>query len=177
MARMANAPIFVVHVTNRAAVEVLREARAEGYMLWKTCTHYLTLNDKNLEKPNFEGAKYVCNPPLRPQEDVDFLWEAIQNGWLLAVALIIAVIGGFAIAKHRGINDFSKIPPGSPGVQDRLHIIWTYGVEKGKISRTKFVDVCCTTPAKICGIYPQKGEIAVGSDADIVILIRITRCF
>jgi dihydropyrimidinase len=171
MAKMANAPLFVVHVTNRAAAEVLREARAEGVQAFgETCTHYLSLNDKNLEKPNFEGAKYVCNPPLRPQDDVDYLWEAIRNGWILAVSSDhCAVIGGFAIAKHRGINDFSKIPPGAPGVQDRLHMIWTYGVEKGKISRTQFVDVCCTKPAKICGIYPQKGEIDVGSDADIVI--------
>lgn len=171
MAKMAGAPLFVVHVTNRAAVEVLRQARAEGVLAYgETCTHYLSLDDKNLEKPNFEGAKYVCNPPLRPQKDVDFLWEAVQKGWILAISSDhCAVIGGFGIAKHKGINDFSKIPPGSPGVQDRLHMVWSYGVEKGRISRTKFVDLCCTKPAKICGIYPQKGEIAVGSDADIVI--------
>lgn len=171
MAKMVEAPLFVVHVTNQKAVEAIRDAFDEGYNTFgETCTHYLMLNDKNLEKPNFEGAKYICNPPLRAQEDVDFIWEAINKGWLKAVSSDhCAIMGGFATGKHKGINDFTKIPPGSPGAQDRLHMMWTYGVETGKISREKFVDVCCTTPAKICGIYPQKGEIAVGSDADLVI--------
>lgn len=171
MAKMADAPIFVVHVTNQKTVEVIREAYNEGISAYgETCTHYMILNDENLAKPNFEGSKYVCNPPLRPQSDVDFMWEAINKGWLTSVSSDhCAILGGFAEGKHKGINDFSKIPPGSPGVQDRLYMLWTYGVETGKISRQKFVDVCCTTPAKVCGIYPQKGDIAVGSDADIVV--------
>ncbi|WMM26000.1 dihydropyrimidinase [Tissierella sp. MB52-C2] len=171
MAKMAKAPIFVVHVTNQKAVEVIREAYNEGVSAYgETCTHYLMLNDENLARPNFEGAKYVCNPPLRPQSDVDFMWEAINKGWITSVGSDhCAVMGGFAEGKHKGINDFSKIPPGSPGVQERLYMMWTYGVETGRISRQKFVEVCCTTPAKICGIYPQKGDIAVGSDADIVV--------
>lgn len=171
MAKMANSPLFVVHVTNQKAAEAIREAYNEGYSIYgETCTHYMTLNDENLSKPNFEGAKYVCNPPLRPQSDVDFMWEAINRGWLMSVGSDhAAVIGGFAEGKHKGINDFTKIPPGSPGVQDRLYMIWTQGVETGKITRQKFVEVCCTNPAKVCGVYPQKGEIAVGSDADIVV--------
>lgn len=171
MAKMADAPLFVVHVTNQKAAESIREAYNEGLSVYgETCTHYLMLNDDNLGKPNFEGAKYVCNPPLRPQSDVDFMWEAINKGWLTGIGSDhCAIMGGFAEGKRKGISDFSKIPPGSPGVQDRLYMIWTYGVEEGKISRQKFVDVCCTTPAKVCGIYPQKGDIAVGSDADIVI--------
>lgn len=171
MAEMADAPIFIVHVTNQKAVEVIREAYNRGISAYgETCTHYLMLNDENLAKPNFEGAKYVCNPPLRPQSDVDFLWEAINKGWLKAVSSDhCAILGGFEKGKKKGLNDFSKIPPGSPGVQERLYMMWTYGVETGKISRQKFVEVCCTMPAKICGIYPQKGEIAIGSDADIVV--------
>lgn len=171
MAKIANAPLFVVHVTNKAATDAIRNAYNEGMSIYgETCTHYLMLNDENLDKPNFEGAKYVCNPPLRPQSDVDYMWEAINKGWLTSVGSDhCAIMGGFEEGKKKGLNDFSKIPPGSPGVQDRLFMIWTYGVETGKISRKKFVDVCCTTPAKVCGIYPQKGEIAVGSDADIVI--------
>lgn len=171
MAKMADAPLFVVHVTNQLAAEAIRDAYNEGYYIYgETCTHYLMLNDENLAKPNFEGAKYVCNPPLRPQSDVDFMWEAINKGWLKAVSSDhCAIIGGFEKGKKKGLNDFSKIPPGSPGVQERLYMMWTYGVEEGKISRQKFVEVCCTNPAKICGIYPQKGEIAVGSDADIVV--------
>lgn len=171
MAKVADAPIFVVHVTNQKAAEAIREAYNEGVSAYgETCTHYLMLNDENLSKPNFEGAKYVCNPPLRPQSDVDFMWEAINKGWLTSVGSDhCAIMGGFAEGKHKGIDDFSKIPPGSPGVQERLYMLWTYGVEEGRISRQKFVDVCSTTPAKVCGIYPQKGEIAVGSDADIVV--------
>lgn len=171
MAKVADSPLFVVHVTNQLAAEAIREAYNEGLSIYgETCTHYLMLNDENLSKPNFEGAKYVANPPLRPQSDVDFMWESINKGWLTAVGSDhCAIMGGFKEGKHKGINDFSKIPPGSPGVQDRLYMLWTYGVETGKISKQKFVEVAATKPAKVCGVYPQKGEIAVGSDADLVI--------
>ena len=171
MAKMADSPLFVVHVTNQEAAEVIRDAYAEGVNVYgETCTHYLMFNNEVFNKPNFEGAKYVCTPPIRPQSDVDFMWESINKGWLLAVGSDhCAIVGGFEEGKKKGINDFSKIPPGSPGVQDRLNMIWTYGVEEGKISRQKFVEVCCTNPAKICGVYPQKGDLLVGSDADIVV--------
>lgn len=171
MAKLADAPLFVVHVTNQKATEVIRDAYNEGMSVYgETCTHYLMLNDEVFSKANFEGAKYVCTPPIRPQEDVDFLWEAIDRGWLLSVGSDhCAILGGFEEGKKKGLDDFSKIPPGSPGVQDRLNMIWTYGVEEGKISKQKFVEVCSTNPAKTCGIYPQKGDLLVGSDADIVI--------
>lgn len=171
MAKVADSPLFVVHVTNQLAAEAIREGYNEGLSIYgETCTHYLMLNEDNLSKPNFEGAKYVANPPLRPQSDVDFMWESINKGWLTGVGSDhCAIMGGFKEGKHKGINDFSKIPPGSPGVQDRLYMLWTYGVEEGKISKQKFVEVCATNPAKVCGVYPQKGEIAVGSDADLVI--------
>ncbi|WP_138203563.1 amidohydrolase family protein [Haloimpatiens lingqiaonensis] len=117
-----------------------------------------------------EPAKYVCSPPLRKQENLDALWQAVNKGWLLAVGSDhCAVEGGFEKGKRKGMGDFSKIPNGCPGVQDRLGLLWTYGVEKGRISREKFVDLFATTPAKIVGLYPQKGQIEVGSDADIVI--------
>lgn len=171
MAKIADAPVFVVHVTNKKAAQVIRDAYAEGVSAYgETCTHYLMFNEEVFSKPNFEGAKYVCTPPIRPQSDVDYMWEAINRGELLAVGSDhCAIVGGFEEGKKKGLNDFSKIPPGSPGVQDRLNMIWTYGVETGKISRQKFVEVCATNPAKICGVYPQKGDLLVGSDADIVI--------
>lgn len=171
MAKITDSPLFVVHVTNQEATEVIRDAYAEGVSVYgETCTHYLMFNNEVFNKPNFEGAKFVCTPPIRPQSDVDFMWESINRGWLLAVGSDhCAVVGGFEEGKKKGINDFSKIPPGSPGVQDRLNMIWSYGVEEGKISRQKFVEVCCTNPAKICGVYPQKGDLIVGSDADIVV--------
>lgn len=171
MAQIADAPLFVVHVTNKEATEVIKKAYSEGLSVYgETCTHYLMLNEEVFNKPNFEGAKYVCTPPIRPQSHVDYLWEAIDKGWLLSVGSDhCSIIGGFEEGKKKGIDDFSKIPPGAPGVQDRLNMIWTYGVEEGRISRQKFVEVCCTNPAKICGVYPQKGDLMVGSDADIVV--------
>lgn len=171
MAKIADAPVFVVHVTNKKAAQVIRDAYGEGVSAYgETCTHYLMFNEEVFSKPNFEGAKYVCTPPIRPQSDVDYMWEAINRGELLTVGSDhCAIVGGFEEGKKKGLNDFSKIPPGSPGVQDRLNMIWTYGVETGKISRQKFVEVCCTNPAKVCGVYPQKGDLLVGSDADIVI--------
>ncbi len=171
LAQIADSPLFVVHVTNKEATEVIKKAYNEGLSVYgETCTHYLMLNDEVFSQPNFEGAKYVCTPPIRPQFHVDYLWKAIDRGWLLSVGSDhCSIIGGFEEGKKKGINDFSKIPPGAPGVQDRLNMMWTYGVEKGRISRQKFVEVCCTNPAKVCGVYPQKGDLIVGSDADIVV--------
>lgn len=171
MAKIADAPLFIVHVTNKEATEVIKKAYNEGLSVYgETCTHYLMLNDEVFKEPNFGGAKYVCTPPIRPQSDVDFMWESINRGWLLAVGSDhCSIVGGFEEGKKKGINDFSKIPPGAPGVQDRLNMMWTYGVEEGRISRQKFVEVCSTNPAKVCGVYPQKGDLLVGSDADIVV--------
>lgn len=171
MAEIADAPLFVVHVTNEKASKVIRDAYGRGLSVYgETCTHYLMLNEEVFEEPNFGGAKYVCTPAIRPQSDVDYLWGAINRGELLSIGSDhCAVLGGFEKGKKKGLDDFSKIPPGSPGVQNRLNMIWTYGVEEGKISKQKFVEVCSTNPAKVCGVYPQKGDIQVGSDADIVV--------
>jgi dihydropyrimidinase len=171
LSKIANSPIFIVHVTCKEAMEEVRDAYAEGLPVYgETCTHYLTLTEDNLAKPNFEGAKYVCSPPIRSKEHLDALWEGISKNWLLAVGSDhCANAGGFEKDKKKGIGDFTKIPNGCPGVQDRLALLWTYGVETGKITRQRFVDIFATIPAKICGLFPQKGQIAVGSDADIVI--------
>lgn len=170
LAKSVDCPLYVVHVSVAEAMEAIREAYEEGWPIYgETCTHYLTLNTDYLAKPNFEGAKYVCAPPLRPQRHLDALWDAVQKGWIQAVGSDhCAVEGGFE-AKKRGIGDFTKIPNGCPGVQDRLALLWTNGVCKGKITRQKFIELFSTKPAKIVGLYPQKGEIAVGSDADIII--------
>ncbi len=171
LAELANSPLFVVHVTCKESMELVRDTYMRGLPVYgETCTHYLTLTEDNLAKPNFEGAKYVCSPPIRPQEHLDALWEALSRGWLLAVGSDhCANEGGFENDKKKGIDDFTKIPNGCPGVQDRLALLWTYGVETEKITPQKFVDIFATTPAKVCGLFPRKGQIAVGSDADIVI--------
>jgi dihydropyrimidinase len=171
LAELADSPLFVVHVSCKESMEAVRDANIRGLPIYgETCTHYLTLTEDNLAKPNFEGAKYVCSPPLRKQEHLDALWEALEKGWILAVGSDnCGLEGGYEITKKKGMGDFSKIPNGCPGSQDRLGLLWTYGVETGKITKQKFVDVFATKPAKICGLYPEKGQIAIGTDADIVI--------
>ena len=171
MARLADSPLFVVHVSAKEAMESIRRAYESGLSIYgETCTHYLTLDESNLAKPDFEGAKYVCSPALRQPEHLDALWTAVQKGWLKAVGSDHAAnVGGFENDKKKGLDNFAKIPNGCPSVQDRLAMLWTYGVETGRITRERFVDLFATTPAKIVGLYPEKGQIAVGSDADIVI--------
>lgn len=169
LAAMAEAPILIVHVTCKEAMEAVRDAFQKGIAAYgETCSHYLVLDTDNLAEPNFEGAKYVCSPALRSKEHRDALWEAVRNGWLKCVSSDHC---GFdwKEQKHLGKDDFTKIPNGAPGLENRLGILWTYGVETGKISRQRFVDLFTTAPAKINGLFPRKGTIAVGSDADIVI--------
>ncbi|GIN22061.1 amidohydrolase family protein [Siminovitchia fordii] len=150
-------------------MESIREAYNGGIGVYaETCTQYLVLNKEDLAKPNFEGAKYVCSPPLRTKEDQEVLWEAVDKGWLNAVSSDHCGFN-WKEQKHMGINDFTNIPNGCPGVQDRLAILWTYGVEKGRISRQKLVDLFATTPAKVNGLDHRKGHIGIGLDADIVI--------
>jgi dihydropyrimidinase len=169
LAEAADAPIFVVHVTDKGAMEAIRDAYARGVAAFgETCTHYLVLDTENLAKPDFEGAKYVCSPALRSKKHRDALWDAVQKDWLKCVSSDHCGFN-WAEQKHIGKGDFTSIPNGAPGLQDRLQVLWTNGVETGKISRPRFVDLWATAPAKICGLYPQKGTLAVGSDADVVL--------
>lgn len=169
LANLAGAPIYIVHVTAKEVMEAIRDAFNKGIDVYgETCTQYLVLDKEDLAKPDFEGAKYVCSPALRTEADQESLWDAIDKGWLNAVSSDHC---GFdwKKQKHMGRDDFTDIPNGSPGVQDRLAILWTYGVEKGRISRQKLVDLFATTPAKNNGLDYRKGHIGIGYDADIVI--------
>jgi len=169
IAAMAEAPIFVVHVSAKEAMWAIRDAYAQGQPAYgETCPHYMTLGVDNLSKPDFEGAKYVCSPALRTADHHEAMWAAIQRGWLQVVGSDHC---GFdwKEQKHLGRRDFTKIPNGAPGVENRLAVLWTYGVETGKLSRQRLVDVYATAPAKFNGLFPRKGSIAVGSDADIVL--------
>ncbi len=169
LAKFADCPLMVMHVTVKEAMEAVRDAFDQGQPVFgETCTHYLTLDTSYLAKPNFEGAKYVCSPPLRPKEHGKALWEAVAKGWLTAVSSDhCAVAGGFA-AKKRGMGDFSKIPNGCPGVQERMGMLWAQGVMKGRISRQKFVELTATAPARNVGLE-KKGQLTPGFDADIVL--------
>ena len=169
LAKLAEAPVYIVHVTSKEAMGVIREEYVRGTGIFgETCTHYLITTRDKLELPNFEGAKFVCSPALRTQDHLDELWTAIRKGWLNAVSSD-HVGFNWAVHKHAGKDSFVKIPNGAPGLENRVPMMWTEGVAKGKITRNKFVELCCTNPAKINGIFPQKGTLAIGSDADIVI--------
>ena len=170
LAGKVGTPVYIAHVTCREALKELIEARGNGVNInGETCTHYLTITKDVLDNPDFnEASKYVCSPALRDQEDIDALWDALNRGILTAVSSDHCGID-VAELKQAGRDDFTQIPNGSPGAGDRFSMIWTYGVETGRISRKKFVELIAAKPAKINGIFPQKGTLEVGSDADIVI--------
>ena len=169
LALLADAPLYVVHVSAKGAMEAIREAKAKGARICgETCTHYLALDTENLAKPDFEGAKYVCSPALRGKEHREALWQAVEAGWLDAVSSDHC---GFdwGIQKHMGEGNFTKIPNGCPGLQDRLAVLWTEGVGADRISRSKLVSLYATKPADVCGIGHVKGRLSVGYDADITV--------
>ena len=169
LAKAADAPVFIVHVSCAEAMIAIRTARQEGVDIFgETCPHYMTLGVENLAKPDFEGAKYVCSPALRDSRHHDPLWEAIERGWLQVVGSDHCGFN-FKEQKEIGRGDFTKIPNGAPGVEHRLAILYTYGVLAGKLSLQRMVDVFSTAPARFYGMYPRKGSIVAGADADIVI--------
>lgn len=166
---LANSQLYVVHVSCAEAVQKIAEARNNGINIWgETCPQYLVLDQSYLEKPNFEGAKYVWSPPLREKWHQDVLWNALKSGQLQTIGSDQCSFD-FKGQKDLGINDFSKIPNGGPIIEDRFSILYSEGVKKGRISLNQFVDLTSTRVAKLFGLYPKKGTIAVGGDADIVI--------
>jgi dihydropyrimidinase len=169
LAHIAGAPVYIVHVTCREAVEAIDRARRQGWPVWgESCPQYLLLDETYLDRPDFEGAKYVFSPPLRDKLNQPVLWHGIQSD-------ILSVMGTdhcsftFAEQKRLGIDDFSKIPNGGPGLEDRLLLMHHFGVNEGRITLNRLVELCSTNAAKLFGLYPKKGTIAVGSDADIVL--------
>ncbi|KMY53305.1 phenylhydantoinase [Bacillus sp. FJAT-27231] len=166
---LADSQLYVVHVSCAEAVEKIEEARKKGYQVWgETCPQYLVLDQSYLEKPNFEGAKYVWSPPLREKWNQDVLWNALKNGQLQTLGSDQCSFN-FKGQKELGLGDFTKIPNGGPIIEDRFSILFSEGVKKGRISLNQFVDIVSTRIAKLFGLFPRKGTIAVGSDADIVI--------
>ncbi len=200
MAGMTGCPLYVVHMTCEPAIQAMARGRALGYpVMGETCTQYLFLTvEEHLAAPGFEGAKYVCSPPIRTKHDQEVLWKALQNGTLQAVSTDHCDFwyeGGVGPwqewqEKHKGMDwigyeaqnpsyrrpgkelgkgNFAKIPNGMPGLEDRMMVGWHHGVNGGRFSASRFVELHCTNPAKIFGMYPKKGTIAVGADADIVV--------
>ncbi len=181
MAEQAHAPVYIVHMNAGSEVDMLKYARERGVkVMGETCPQYLFFTIEHLRRP--DGAKWICSPPMRTEEDNARLWEGLSNGILQTVGTDHCpfyfdgtrpiVYEGSEIAipgKELGRDDFTKIPNGLPGIQDRLPVLWTQGVGARKISANQFVELTSTNPAKIFGLYPRKGSLLNGADADIVI--------
>ena len=169
IAEVAQAPVYIVHLSCYDALQELRLAQARGVMAHaETCPQYLLLDVKRYDEPGFDGAKYVLTPPLREHWNHDELWGGLRTH---ALDVISTDHCPFCLKEQKelGRNDFSKIPNGGPGIENRMSLIYHYGVSHGHISLNRFVELTSTAPAKIFGLFPRKGTLAVGSDADIVI--------
>ena len=169
IAEVARAPVYIVHLSALDSLKELRDARACGVMAHaETCPQYLLLDETAYDAPGFEGAKYVLTPPLREKSNQEELWRGLRTGDLNVISTDHCP---FCLKEQKeiGKDDFSKIPNGGPGVENRMSLIYHHGVSKGRISLNRFVELTSTAPAKIFGLFPRKGTIAVGSDADIVI--------
>lgn len=200
MSGLTGCPLYVVHMTCEPAIQALRRGRAAGYpVMGESCTQYFFLTvDDHLAAPGFEGAKYVCSPPIRSTHDHQVLWQALRDSTLQAVSTDHCNFwygggkgpwkewadkhGGLSWVEYEkqdpsyrrpgkelGVGNFAKIPNGMPGLEERMMVMWEHGVNAGRISPTRFVELLCTNPAKIFGMYPRKGTLSVGSDADIVV--------
>jgi dihydropyrimidinase len=181
MAEQADAPVYIVHMNAGGEVDMLKYARERGVpVMGETCPQYLFFTEDDLRRP--DGAKWICSPPMRTEADNARLWEGLSDGTLQTIGTDHCpfffdgtrpiVYEGREIAipgKELGQGDFTKIPNGLPGIEDRLPVLWTTGVRAGKITANQFVAYNSTNPAKIFGLYPRKGALLAGSDADIVI--------
>lgn len=169
LAEIAGAPVYIVHVSSADGLEQVRQARRRGVRVFaETCPHYLLLSIEELERPGFEGAKFVLTPPLRSKENQNRLWEGLRDNSLDVVATDHCPFR-FRDQKILGADDFSKIPNGGPGIENRLQLLYHHGVNAGRLSLNRFVEVVSTAPARLFGLYPRKGEITAGSDADLVL--------
>jgi len=161
--------LYVVHVSCAEAVEPIQLAREKGWDVWgETCTQYFFVDYTFLERPDFEGAKYVYTPPPRDKANQDVLWNAVRTDVLSAISTDHCAFLWDGL-KTLGRDDFSKIPNGGPGLENRLQMIHEFGVRAGRISLNRMVELLSTNPARLFGLYPRKGTIAVGSDADLVV--------
>src|SRR5688572_31318543 len=169
LAEMAGVPIYIVHLSAAEALEMVTEARDRGLHAYaETCPQYLFLSYDNYEEPGFDGAKYVMSPPLRYKETQDKLWRGLAFNDLQCISTDHCPFC-MKEQKELGKDDFSKIPNGAPGIETRMSLVYDGGVRTGRMSINRFVEVTATSPARIFGLFPRKGTIAPGSDADIVV--------
>jgi dihydropyrimidinase len=169
LAEMAGSPVYIVHLSCHEALEKVREARDRGVPVYaETCPQYLYLSLEHMEAPGFEAAKYVFTPPLREKWNQEKLWHGLAQDALQVVSTDHCPFC-FKEQKELGLHDFTKIPNGGPGIEHRLSLVYSGGVHGGRFSPNRFVQLVSTAPAKLFGLFPRKGTIAVGSDADLVV--------
>jgi dihydropyrimidinase len=167
LAEMAKTPIFLTSLSSAHAIEKVKAARDRGLSIYaETCSHYLSMPSDRYDEP--EGIKYYCTPPLRPAWHEDILWKAISSGDIHAVGSDHMAFN-YAGQKDLGRDNFTLAPRGFSSIQERMSVLHSFGVQAGRISANKLVDLACTTPAKLFGLFPRKGTLAVGSDADMII--------
>jgi dihydropyrimidinase len=168
-AELLDAHVYIVHTSCDEALRQALAARYRGVHVWvETLIQYLLLDKTYAERPDFEGAKYVMSPPLRDRSNQPILWNALRSGLVNTVATDHAPFD-FKTQKPLGRDDFTKIPNGIPGLEERVNLLFTYGVKTGKIDLHTFVEVASTNAAKIFGLFPRKGSIQIGADADLVV--------
>jgi len=169
LARVTGAPLVLAHLSCARGLAAVRGARERGQTVWvETCPQYLLLDEKEYRRPGFEGAKFVMAPPPRTAADRAALWAGLAAGEIDTVATDHCPFF-YATQKTRGRDDFSRIPGGAPGIETRLTLLYTHGVRSGHLTPERWVEVCCTEPARRFGLIPRKGSLSVGADADVVI--------
>lgn len=169
IAKLAKAPINIVHLSTKRGFEVIQRARADGQKVYvESCPQYFCMDESKYELPGFESAKFVLSPPLRRGDDITCLWNALKNDEIDTIGTDHCSFN-FHVQKERGKDDFTKIPNGIPGVEHRPVFMYTAGVASGKITKEQMCAALSERPAKLFGLFPRKGVISVGSDADIVI--------
>jgi dihydropyrimidinase len=176
LAELAEAPLYIVHLSAAEALAAVVEARDRGVPAYaETCPHYLFLTQEEYDRAGFEGAKYVMTPPLRDRHHQAMLWRGLGTNDLQVISTDHCPFCfneqplGMKYSKQQGIGNFNKIPNGAPGVETRLPLVFDGGVKQNRMSLNRFVQLTATAPAKLFGLFPRKGTIAVGSDADIVL--------
>jgi dihydropyrimidinase len=168
-AKLLDAHIYIVHTSCEEAVREAVAGKLAGVKVWvETLIQYLVTDKTYAERPNFEGAKFVMSPPLRDKRNQDILWNGLRDGLVSTLATDHAPFD-FATQKRMGAKDFTLIPNGIPSLEDRVKVLYTYGVNRGRLDLHRFVEVASTQAAKLFGLFPRKGTIQPGSDADLVV--------
>lgn len=166
---LTGCPLYAVHLSTAPAIAAMRKARRSGQLVFaETCPHYLFFNDSLYNLPGFSGAAYIMSPPLRPGEHQEALWRGLADGSIQVVATDHCPFT-MSDREKAGLNDFTQIPGGVAGIEHRIPLLYTFGVAAGRITLEKLVELCCESPARIFGLYPRKGTLEPGADADLAI--------